>query len=272
MGWSLSIASWGQASDPAVVGAMTSLALQQHDVEIQENLRHWERKPVLQRIYREFHELIAAATLPARAGITVELGSGIGNIKKVLPHCLRTDLFENPWLDQCENAYSLSFGDKSVANIILFDVFHHLRYPGRAFQEFQRVLIPGGRVIIFDPCVSLLGMVVYGLLHHEPVALRDPITWHAPEGWTPQDDSYYAAQGNAYRAFFRSDVSTLLPGWRVVERRRMSAISYVASGGYSKPQLYPDSAYRVLRLVDSVCDLLPALFATRLFVVLEIVE
>jgi SAM-dependent methyltransferase len=248
---------------------MSQLALQQHDAEIHENLRHWGRKPVLRRIYRGFHEVIASQTLSRDAGITVELGSGIGNIKDVLPHCLRTDLFDNPWLDQTENAYKLSFDNGSVANIILFDVFHHLRYPGRAFSEFQRALIPGGRVIIFDPCVSMLGLIVYGLLHHEPVALFDQIQWQPPQGWTPDDDSYYAAQGNAYRTFWRSDLERSLPGWRVVERQRFSAISYVLSGGYSKPQMYPDVMYPFMRGVDRVCDLMPRLFATRALVVLE---
>lgn len=247
---------------------MTMVALTQHDVEIHENLKHWEQKPLLKRIYREFHELIAAATLPAEAGITVELGSGIGNIKDVLPHCLRTDLFPNPWLDQTENAYCLSFADKSVANIILFDVFHHLEYPGAAFKEFERVLIPGGRVVIFDPCMSLLGLLAYGVLHHEPIALRESISWMPPEGWSPQSDRYYAAQGNAYRIFWRRDLSQLLPGWKLVSKRRLSAVSYVLSGGYSKPQLYPDTLYPVAKGIDAACDLLPALFATRLLVAL----
>jgi SAM-dependent methyltransferase len=244
------------------------IALTQHDVEIHENLRHWEQKPLLKRIYHEFHKLIAKATLPADAGITVELGSGIGNIKDVLPHCLRTDLFPNPWLDQTENAYCLSFADKSVANIILFDVFHHLEYPGAAFKEFERVLVPGGRVIIFDPCMSLLGLLAYGVLHHEPIALRDPITWMPPQEWTPQSDRYYAAQGNAYRVFWRTDLSQLLPGWNLVSKGRLSALSYVLSGGYSKQQLYPDLLYPAIKKLDALCDYLPTIFATRLLVVL----
>ena len=71
-------------------------------------------------------------------GSVVELGSGIGNIKEVIPKCLCTDLFPNPWLDYVENAYALSFGSASVSNLILFDVFHHLKYPGTALQEFHR--------------------------------------------------------------------------------------------------------------------------------------
>ena len=249
---------------------MGTVALQQHDLEIHENLRHWENKPLLRRIYRDFHEKIASQTLPADRGISVELGSGIGNIKEVLPHCLRTDIFPNPWLDQTENAYRLSFADKSVANIILFDVFHHLEYPGAAFREFERVLIPGGRVIIFDPCMSLLGLLVFGLLHHEPIAIRAPITWLPPQGWTPESDRYYAAQGNAYRVFWGSNLTSLLPKWQMVTRQKLSALSYIASGGYSKPQLYPSAFYWGMKKVDCLLDFIPTLFATRLVVVLEV--
>ena len=66
---------------------------------------------------------------------------------------------------------ALTFADESVANLILFDVWHHLEYPGTALAEFQRVLAKGGRLVIFDPAMGLLGRAVYGLCHHEPLAL-----------------------------------------------------------------------------------------------------
>jgi len=53
----------------------------------------------------------------------------MGSIKEVIPDCVTTDLFPNPWLDRQENAYHLGFADGSVSNLILFDVWHHLRYP-----------------------------------------------------------------------------------------------------------------------------------------------
>lgn len=203
------------------------------------------------------------------SGTILELGSGIGNIKEVIPNCLRTDLFPNPWLDQTEDAYRLSCDDNSVSNIILFDVFHHLRHPGNAFAEFKRVLKPGGRVIIFDPCMSLLGLLVYGVLHHEPIAINDTIEWKAPPGWSPDNDSYYAAQGNAYRIFYGGGAGADLSDFNIVKKKRLSCISYVASGGYSKPQMYPDSLYPVMQLIDGAANLLPWIFATRLLVVLE---
>ncbi|GAB1594597.1 methyltransferase domain-containing protein [Lysobacter claricitrinus] len=244
----------------------SGVTVEQHNVEIAENLRAWERKPLLRRIYRDMHLSIAAkcAHVP---GIAAELGSGIGNIREVLPGCLRTDLFPNPWLDQTENAYTLSFDDESVANLILFDVFHHLRYPGNALREFHRVLAPGGRVLVFEPAMSALGRLVFGVFHHEPIALKQPIAWNAPEHWSPANVDYYAAQGNASRLFRR--VGATFEKLHVQSISRSALFSYVASGGYSKPQLYPESAYGIMRRLDRILDTCPALFATRMLVVLE---
>lgn len=245
------------------------VSLEQHQLEIQANLERWNSKPLLRKIYRNFHEKIAAQINPSLEGITIELGSGIGNIKEVIPDCLRTDIFQHPWIDQVEDAYNLSFSDCSVSNLILFDVFHHLRYPGTAVEEFNRVLVPGGRIIIFEPCMSLLGLLVYGVAHHEPIAIRDQIKWFAPASWNSKQDSYYAAQGNAYRIFYGEDCQKLEDKWQVKLRQRLSAISYVASGGYSQKQFYPDSLYPMMKFFDGASDFLPLIFATRLLVVLE---
>lgn len=240
-----------------------------HNDEIARNLEHWNRKPSLQKSYRAFHQLIAQHLAELEYGKIVELGSGIGNIKETIPDCLRTDLFPNPWIDQVENAYQLSFSDESVSNLIMFDVFHHLRYPGTALAEVIRVCAPGGRLIIFEPCVSLLGRLVYGPLHAEPLALNEEITWQAPDGWSAEDIDYYAAQGNASRVFLGQKYSGLLQSWKIVHSQRLSAISYVATGGYSMPKLYPDFAYPLMHGIDRMLDFLPWLFATRLLVVLE---
>jgi SAM-dependent methyltransferase len=245
------------------------MKISRHNDEIQRNLHSWEKKPILRKIYEEFHALIAQHLIFLPHGHVVELGSGIGNIKTVVPHCIRTDLFPNPWIDRVENAYHLSFPDASISDLILFDVFHHLRYPGTALNEFGRVLLPKGRIIIFDPCLSILGLLVWGLLHHEPLGRKEPIDWFAPDGWAPENIDYYAASANASRVFDGKEFEHRLGQWRIIAKRKFSAISYVATGGYSKLQLYPDSLYPLMRALDRGCDRLPFLFATRLLVVLE---
>lgn len=244
-------------------------SIERHRQELERNRAALQRKPALAAAYRDFHRLIAAQVAPQAGGVIVELGSGGADIRAALPDCVRTDLFPGPGIDRVENAYALSFADASVGSLILFDVFHHLRHPGTALAEFRRVLRPGGRVILFEPCLSLLGWLVYGAIHPEPVARFAPITWRAPPGWTPEHADYYAAQGNATRIFLRGEFREELSGWTVRACRRLSALGYVASGGYSGPQLYPPQLYPLVRTLERACDLLPALFATRLLVTLE---
>jgi SAM-dependent methyltransferase len=241
----------------------------QHNREIQANAEHWRRKPLLQKIYRDFYAEIAGELRRDLPGETVEIGSGIGNLKTVVPGALATDIFPNPWLDRIENAYGLSFRDGSVANLILFDVWHHLQYPGTALAEFRRVLACGGRLIIFDPAMGLLGRMVYGLFHHEPLGLKEDLPWWAPSGFSPDEMTYYAAQGNAHRVFFSDECAANLADWKMVRRSLMAGIPYVASGGFSGPQLYPESLLPVLRAIDRVASRVPAVFATRLLVTLE---
>lgn len=241
----------------------------QHNREIQANAEHWRRKPLLQKIYRGFYTEIAGELRRNLPGKTIEIGSGIGNLKTEVPDALAIDIFPNPWLDRIENAYALSFKDGSVANLILFDVWHHLQYPGTALAEFRRVLTGGGRLIIFDPAMGMLGRIVYGLFHHEPLGLKEDLQWRAPPDFSPDQMTYYAAQGNAQRIFFSGECAAHLGDWRMVRRSLMAGIPYVASGGFSGPQLYPQSLLPVLRAIDRVASRFPAVFATRLLVTLE---
>ena len=244
-------------------------SLDQHNLEIAENRRHWERKPLLRIVYNDLYLRIIGHLRRDLEGPTIELGSGIGHIKEVLPDCVTTDIFPNPWIDRVETAYRLTCADGKVSNFIMFHIFHHLRYPGTALNEIRRALLPGGRAVILDPYISLLGSVVYGKLHHEAVAMSDPIEPYAPSDFAPDDDTYYAAQGNATRIFWRGEIDSLLDGWRVVAMERPAGIAYILSGGYSKPQMYPTSVFRIMKGVDRICGLLPALFATCLLIVLE---
>jgi len=243
--------------------------IDQHNIEIQKNLKSWENKPLLKQIYKEFYKEIHKYINYSVEGHIVELGSGIGNLKSEIPQAICTDIFSNPWIDQIENAYQLSFENNSVSNLILFDVFHHLEFPGSALSEFYRVLKPSGRIIIFDPSLSLSGFIVYGIFHHEPIAFLKKIEWKAPQIFDPWKSRYYAAQGNAHRIFFGKKYLNFLDKWKIIEKHRFSSLAYILSGGYSKPQMYGDGGYKKIKKVEKILDLFPGIFSTRLLIVLQ---
>jgi SAM-dependent methyltransferase len=245
-----------------------TVSCERHNVEIHENRRHWESKPLLRKVYSQFGREIARRVDRTQQGRVVELGSGMGNIKEHLPDCITTDVFPNPWLDRVEDAYALSFADGTVSHLILFDVWHHLQYPGTALREFYRVLTERGKVIIFDPAMGVLGRFVFGNFHHEPLGLSEEIQWEAPASLIREDLGYYAAQGNASRVFGSNAFREQLRSWRVAEVSYFSALAYLGSGGFRGPQLYPMAALPLLNRVDSFLSRFPSL-ASRMLVVLE---
>ncbi len=237
-----------------------SAPLAQHQAEIANNLRAWQAKPLLKEIYAGFYRRIIALIDPAIPGRIVELGSGIGNLKKHLPAALTTDLFPNPWLDLVCDGYELPFKPGTLSHLVLFDVFHHLRAPNAFLREARRVLTPAGRVLLFEPYISLTSGLVYGLLHHDPVAWRDSINL-GPSLPRPRD--YYAAEGNATRLFFHHEISGWPDGWEVFHAEASSCFHYLLSGGYSKPSFYPGSCLDAFRRLDAAFSHWPRVFGGR---------
>ena len=240
--------------------------LEQHQIEIEQNLARWRRKPLLQKIYAGFYERILRHIDTGMAGAVVEIGSGIGNLKAHLPGAICTDLFPNPWLDLVCDGYELPFKNGSVSHLILFDVFHHLRCPRAFLNEARRALGDRGRIILFEPFISAASFPVYGLLHHEPVARTQPINF---AGEYPRPRDYYAAQGNATRLFFGRESSDWLRGWKVAHAEAFSAFSYLLSGGYSKPALYPAGLLGMMDRLDAVFSCCPRVFGGRCLVELR---
>ena len=241
----------------------------QHNREIHENAELWKKKPLLQGIYANFYAEIALRIQHEHAGLIVEIGSGIGNLKQCVPECITTDLFENPWLDQVENAYALTFHEGTVGNLILFDVWHHLQYPQTALREFYRVMVHGGRLIILDPAMGLMGRLVYGLFHHEPLGLNEPIEWEAPSDLIPANFPYFAAQSRAWKIFCSEKWPPQLTGWSRKEVTVWSSLDYLGSGGFRGPQMYPTSTWPLLRKADRLLSRFPKLFGSRMVVVLS---
>lgn len=230
----------------------------------------WDRKGCLREEYGRFFQLILKHLAPEELGDVLEIGSGIGALKSTIQSCQLSDLISTPWVARREDVYALSCDRSTLSNVILFDVFHHLKYPGTALSEIYRCLAQGGRVHIFEPYISFLGYLVYGLIHEEPMGLNIPIELFRTGKCKPGDEmGFYAAQGNATRLFYRDDTVLSCEPWKIVTRSRLSAIAYLGTGGFSKPAFCPGFLFPLLRSLEPILDCFPDVFATRCYVVLE---
>jgi SAM-dependent methyltransferase len=243
--------------------------ISRHLAEIEFNRAQWKRKPLLRQSYSEFYKKINGFIPKKIPGKVLELGSGIGKIKDTIPDCITSDIFPNPWLDRVENAYSISFNDNCLSAIILFDVWHHLEYPKIALHEFQRVLYPKGRLIIFEPAIGLLGLLIYGILHPEPVAITKVINWDCPRKFQHVDMPYYAAQGNCWRMFSKNTLPEEMSDWKIITIKKWSALRYILSGGFSRPSFILKDSEPFWAKIEQIIDIFPSFFATRMMVVLE---
>jgi ubiquinone/menaquinone biosynthesis C-methylase UbiE len=108
--------------------------------------------------------LVQAAFLPLGERV-LDLGCGEG---ATLVHlgapaaAVGVDLFEpklvlaRQVLPGCRfvaaSAEALPFDDESFDHVLVRDVIHHLEDPGPALREIRRVLAPGGRIDVLEPC------------------------------------------------------------------------------------------------------------------------
>jgi SAM-dependent methyltransferase len=212
---------------------------------LREHERAWNERPLLRRIYREWFALLASR-LSKVDGATIELGSGIGQLRAFVPQLVTTDVEATPWAERVVDAEALPYEDGALANIVMLDVFHHLPRPAVFLDEATRALAIGGRVVMLEPYVSPLSAVAYRL-HHERLELD-------ADGFAESDspDPLDANLAQTTLAFFRQrgEYERRWPQLPIVEQRLTSLFVYPLSGGFTRRPLLPNALYRPLSALE----------------------
>ena len=227
----------------------------------------WDHKPVLRVIYDDFYERVAAA---CAAGLTIEIGGGIGNLKQWLGNVVATDIQLAPWLDCVADAQRLPFAASSAANIVLIDVLHHLEFPVLFLREAARVLRSDGRLIMVEPAITWGSTLLYRLFHHEPVRTSAKVL---AEG-TPHPDRDPYCSNQAIPTLLvtreRDRLSRVVPELRIVSVDWFSLAAYPLSGGFKAWSLISaELARRLLRAERKVEPVLGQFVGFRMLLVLE---
>lgn len=203
---------------------------------LSEHRQIWEQKPVLRAIYQDYYQRLMHFILP---GETLEIGGGTGNLKHYLTNVTSTDIVKTPWLDLSCDAQALPFAKNSFDTLVAMDVLHHIENPIRFFKEAERVLKPGGRIVLLEPAITKLSWFFYHFLHEEPVILNvDPLI-DIP--LNPDKDPFDANQAIPELIFGRylQKFSGLFPTLSLLKKQYLSLWCYPLSGGFKKWCLIP---------------------------------
>jgi SAM-dependent methyltransferase len=207
-----------------------------------------------------------------RPGRTIEIGGGIGNLKRRLIDVLATDIQSAPWLDCVADAQRLPFADACAANIVMLDVPHHLEFPVAFFREAARVLRPGGRVIMVEPAITWGSSLFYRLLHHEPVRTSaDALADGEPNPRRDPNDSNQAIPTPlATRERERERFHRLFPALRITSVQWFSFAAYALSGGFQSWSLLGEgAARRLLRIERALEPMLGRIAGFRLLLMVQ---
>jgi SAM-dependent methyltransferase len=98
----------------------------------------------------------------------IEIGAGAGFSEFYL-RCkpIMTDVVENTWIDSTLDATNMDLPDQSVDCIIASHNIHHFYSPYKFFKECERVIKPGGLILIQELNTSLALRFLLRLMRHE---------------------------------------------------------------------------------------------------------
>ncbi|MDJ1500617.1 class I SAM-dependent methyltransferase [Xanthocytophaga agilis] len=235
---------------------------------LEKHRRIWDEKKILQIIYSEWYTKIIK-DLAQTQKPTVELGAGGGNFKQFKPDVIAADVVPFDWLDMVFDAHHMPFKDNELGNIVMIDVLHHLDNPVAFLKEAQRVLEPGGRLIMLEPYPSLFSLPIYRKFHPEPF-IMDVDYFQKKE--TNEKDPWDSNQAIPYLLFFKHrDTFKKIFGdqFHLAYKEHLSFLLYPASGGFENKSMIPDWSIPMFQFFEKALTPLRSILAFRCYVILE---
>ncbi|HUP57004.1 MAG TPA: class I SAM-dependent methyltransferase [Bdellovibrionota bacterium] len=185
-----------------------------------------------------YREQLADLESAPPGGKVLEIGSGAGFLKELLPEAITSDL-EPGISDRVVDARALPFADRSLRGIFLSHAFHHIPDVRRFLAEASRTLVPGGVVSMIEVARSPLSKLVFGKLHPEPYR-DDAADWELAGA----KSSYDSNQALSWIVFVRDRArfESEFPELRIERVRGLPWLAYLLSGGVIQRSLIPSPA------------------------------
>jgi len=207
------------------------------------------KKPFLKKIYIDFYnQLKELIPDTKKKKMIVELGSGGGFIKDVIPNIITSDINKLPILDIDFSVFNMPFKDNTIDIFLLLNVFHHVNNPLVCLKEMSRCLKISGRILMIEPANTLWRRFIDKRFHHEKF---DVYAGWETEGTGPLS----AANGALPWIIFCRDRSIFkdkFPSLKIKNIKLHNNFRYIISGGLTYRQLLPLFTYNIVKGLEII--------------------
>jgi len=209
----------------------------------EEHARLIREKPLLKKIYRDHYKFFARELRGTPAGAKVELGSGGGFVRDLIPNMICSDVVRLSSTQMTFSALELPFCGDSLGALCMINVLHHLPRVRNFFSESVRCLAPGGKLIMIEPANTLLSRFIFSNFHHEPF---DPeqAEWEFPS--TGRMSSANDALPWIIFSRDRLKFEREFPRLHIARAEPIHPFRYLISGGLTLPSLLPAALYPMI--------------------------
>jgi SAM-dependent methyltransferase len=200
-------------------------------------------------------------------GATVaELGAGAGFASLYLDcELILTDVVENRWIGAVMDATQTAFCSGSLDAVIMSNVLHHVAAPARFLDEANRILKPGGLVLINEAYASLLLRTVLRVSRHEGYSYDVDVFDHDAIANDPRNP--WSGNNAISNMLFdaKESFERRFPDFELMLDAPHECVLFLASGGVTAkapvPKL-PTAVLHGIALLDRVLtNMAPQLFA-----------
>ena len=218
---------------------------------LDEHQRIWLKKPSLRLVYQYYYDLAFSNSIPGR---TLEIGAGSGSLRHCGFEVISTDIVHTSNVDVVSDAHALPFTNSSVNNIVAVDVFHHLQRPIRFLNEANRLLQPGGRLLLIEPAITILSRPFWKLFHSEPFDMNVDVLADGQLSRKRNPFDANQALGTVLATKDRKRLPNHVPGLHISKIQWTGSIAYPLSGGFRKWCFLPKIMVKPILHLESVID------------------
>lgn len=183
---------------------------------------------------------------------SLEIGSGGGFLKEVLPDVITSDVVKSEGIDRVEDACALSFGDNSLKAVYANGVLHHIKDPTKCLFEIERVLVPGGKFVCNEPSSGPFGYFMNRYFHDEHTDKR-------VKDWRMEETDAVGRLTGANMALpyiiFKRDAALFRERFKMLKIDSIAYhdfLRYTLSGGLSYRPFVPKILFGAVNFMEAV--------------------